>query len=70
MIFIHKQWHIFFDIFAVVANCVLEVWLGNVNSNGHLLDVSKDSVIDDPGLSDNDIAVLRTVAETLKRKLN
>jgi len=34
----------------------------------YLLDVSKDSVIDVTGLSDEDIAVVRTVAEALKRK--
>ena len=34
----------------------------------YLLDVSKDHVIDVTGLSDEDIAVVRTVAEALKRK--
>lgn len=36
----------------------------------YLLDVSKDCVIDVTGLSDEDIAVVRTVAEALKRKNN
>lgn len=35
-----------------------------------LLDLSKDSVIDVTGLSAEDIAVVRTVAEALKRKTN
>lgn len=34
----------------------------------YLLDVSKDSVIDVTGLSEEDIAVVRTVAEALKKK--
>ena len=34
----------------------------------YLLDVSKDSVIDVTGLSDEDIAAVRTVVEALKRK--
>lgn len=34
----------------------------------YLLDVSKDHVIDVSGLSDEDIAVVRNVAEALKRK--
>ena len=34
----------------------------------YLLDVSKESVIDVTGLSNEDIAVVRTVAEALKRK--
>ena len=34
----------------------------------YLLDVSKDSVVDVTGLSEEDIAVVRTVAEALKRK--
>ena len=34
----------------------------------YLLDVSKDHVIDVTGLSDEDIAVVRTVAEALKKK--
>lgn len=34
----------------------------------YLLDVSKDSVIDVSGLSDEDIAVIRAVAEALKNK--
>lgn len=34
----------------------------------YLLDVSKDNVIDVTGLSQEDIAVVRTVAEALKRK--
>ena len=34
----------------------------------YLLDVSKDNVIDVTGLSDDDIAVVRTVAEALKKK--
>ena len=34
----------------------------------YLLDVSKDSVIDVTGLSDEDIAVIRAVAEALKNK--
>lgn len=33
----------------------------------YLLDVSKDHVIDVTGLSDEDIAVVRTVTEALKR---
>ena len=37
-------------------------------STDYLLDVSKDNVIDVTGLSDEDIAVVRTVAEALKRK--
>ena len=34
----------------------------------YLLDVSKESVIDVTGLSDEDIAVIRTVAEALKKR--
>lgn len=34
----------------------------------YLLDLSKDNVIDVTGLSEEDIAVVRTVAEALKRK--
>lgn len=34
----------------------------------YLLDVSKDNVIDVTGLSDEDIAVVRTVAEALKKR--
>ena len=34
----------------------------------YLLDVAKDSVIDVTGLSDEDIAVVRTVAEAMKNK--
>ena len=34
----------------------------------YLLDVSKDSVVDVTGLSEEDIAVVRTVAEALKNK--
>ena len=34
----------------------------------YLLDVSKDKVIDVTGLSDEDISVVRTVAEALKNK--
>lgn len=34
----------------------------------YLLDVKKEKVIDVSGLSDEDIAVVRTVAEALKRK--
>lgn len=34
----------------------------------YLLDVSKESVIDVTGLSNEDIAVVRAVAEALKRK--
>lgn len=34
----------------------------------YLLDVSRDNVIDVTGLSDEDIAVIRTVTEALKRK--
>lgn len=34
----------------------------------YLLDISKDSIIDVTGLSDEDIAVVRTVAEALKKK--
>ena len=34
----------------------------------YLLDVKKEKVIDVTGLSDEDIAVVRTVAEALKRK--
>ena len=34
----------------------------------YLLDVSKDNVIDVTGLSDEDIAVVRAVAEALKSK--
>ena len=34
----------------------------------YLLDVSKDSVIDVSGLSDEDIAVIRAVADALKNK--
>ena len=34
----------------------------------YLLDVSKDSVIDVTGLSDEDVAVVRTVTEALKNK--
>lgn len=36
----------------------------------YLLDVSKDCVVDVTGLSDEDIAVVRTVAEALKRRDN
>ena len=36
----------------------------------YLLDVSKDSVIDVTGLSGEDIAVIRTVVDALKRKYN
>ena len=36
----------------------------------YLLDVSKETVIDVTGLSKEDIAVVRTVAEALKRKNN
>lgn len=34
----------------------------------YLLDVSKDKVVDVTGLSDEDISVVRTVAEALKNK--
>lgn len=34
----------------------------------YLLDIKKEKVIDVSGLSDDDIAVVRTVAEALKRK--
>lgn len=34
----------------------------------YLLDVSKDSVIDVTGLSEEEIALVRAVAETLKKK--
>lgn len=34
----------------------------------YLLDVSRENVIDVSGLSEEDIAVVRTVAEALKRK--
>lgn len=37
-------------------------------STDYLLDVSKENVIDVTGLSQEDIAVVRTVAEALKRK--
>ena len=37
-------------------------------STDYLLDVSKDSIVDVTGLSDEDIAVVRTVAEALKNK--
>lgn len=37
-------------------------------STDYLLGVTKDKVIDVTGLSDEDIAVVRTVAEALKRK--
>lgn len=37
-------------------------------STDYLLGVTKDKVIDVTGLSDEDIAVVRMVAETLKRK--
>ena len=37
-------------------------------STDYLLDVEKESVIDVTGLSKEDIAVVRTVAEALKRK--
>lgn len=37
-------------------------------STDYLLDVSKDHVIDVTGLSDSDIAVVRSVAEALKNK--
>lgn len=37
-------------------------------STDYLLDVSKETVIDVSGLSQDDIAVVRTVAEALKRK--
>lgn len=37
-------------------------------STDYLLDVKKEKVIDVTGLSDEDIAVVRTVAEALKRK--
>lgn len=33
-----------------------------------LLDIAKDNVVDVTGLSEEDIAVVRTVAEALKRK--
>jgi len=36
----------------------------------YLLDMSKDSVIDVTGLSNEDIAVVRSVAEALKKKYN
>lgn len=36
----------------------------------YLLDISKDSVIDVTGLSNEDIAVVRSVAEALKKKYN
>ena len=39
-------------------------------STDYLLDVSKDHVIDVTGLSDADIAVVRSVAEALKNKNN
>ena len=39
-------------------------------STDYLLDVSKDHVIDVTGLSDADIAVLRSVSEALKNKNN
>lgn len=34
----------------------------------YLLDIAKDNVVDVTGLSEEDIAVVRTVAEALKRK--
>ena len=34
----------------------------------YLLDISKDNVIDVTGLSSEDIAIVRTVAEALKKK--
>ena len=34
----------------------------------YLLDIAKDNVVDVTGLSEEDIAVVRTVAEELKRK--
>lgn len=37
-------------------------------STDYLLDVKKEKVIDVTGLSDEDIAVVRTVAEALKNK--
>lgn len=37
-------------------------------STDYLLDVSKENVVDVTGLSKEDIAVVRTVAEALKRK--
>lgn len=37
-------------------------------STDYLLDVKKEKVIDVTGLSDEDIAVVRTVAEALKSK--
>lgn len=37
-------------------------------STDYLLDVQKEKVIDVTGLSDEDIAVVRAVAEALKRK--
>ncbi len=37
-------------------------------STDYLLDVSRENVIDVTGLSKEDIAVVRTVAEALKRK--
>ena len=36
----------------------------------YLLDVSKENVIDVSGLSENDVAVLRSVAEALRQKSN
>lgn len=39
-------------------------------STDYLLDISKDNVIDVSGLSIEDIAVVRTVVEALKRKYN
>ena len=38
------------------------------STTDYLLDVSKDNVVDVTGLSDEDIAVVRTVAEALKNK--
>jgi len=37
-------------------------------STDYLLDIKKEKVIDVTGLSDEDIAVVRTVAEALKSK--
>ena len=37
-------------------------------STDHLLGVSRDAIVDVTGLSDEDIAAVRSVAEALKRK--
>ena len=37
-------------------------------STDHLLGVSQDAIVDVTGLSDEDIAAVRSVAEALKRK--